>query len=77
MTNTEDYTVLYTVTADSIEVGDQLIIEGDLFIVQHIDSDREDIDEVFVKGDNLSGGETEFSLFADDEFDVWAVTLTV
>lgn len=69
-----DVIVHFTVQADQIEPGDQIIVEGDLFIVHSVDTDREDIDEVLVKGENLTNlDETEFVLFADDEFDVWSI----
>lgn len=69
-----DITVHFTVQADQIEPGDQIIVEGDLFIVHSVDADRDDIDEVLVKGENLTNiDETEFVLFADDEFEVWSI----
>ena len=59
------------ISADALEVNDQIVIDGDLFIIKTIDKDREDIDEVFVTGENLSGGDSEFPLYADDLFDMW------
>lgn len=70
---TDNVEILFTATADSLVPGDQIIVEGDLFIIRTVDNDREDIDEVFVKGENLSGGDDEFVLYADDEFEVWAL----
>ncbi len=67
----EDYTIDGTLSADTLEVGDQIIIEGDLCIIRKVDSDREDIDEVYVWVENLSGGDEEFALYADDYFDMW------
>ena len=71
--NTDDIEILFSTTADTLVPNDQVIIEGDLFIVRTVDSDREDIDEVYVTGENLSGGDDEFALYADDEFQVWAI----
>jgi hypothetical protein len=61
------------VTADSLEVGDQTIIEGDMVVILSIDTDRDDIDEVLVKVENLSGTEDEFPLYADDLYPLWAL----
>lgn len=68
---TEDYTIDGTLSADTLVAGDQIIIEGDLCIIRKVDFDREDIDEVYVWVENLSGGDDEFALYADDYFDVW------
>lgn len=68
----EDINVLFTTPAHTLEVGDQIIIDGELFIINTI-VETEDIDEVVVKGENLSGDDDTFSLFADDEYQVWAL----
>ena len=70
----DDITIVDSISADTLVRGDQIIIEGDLCIIASVDSDRDDIDEVFVTVENLSDPtETEFPLYADDYFDVWTV----
>lgn len=69
-----EHEVIDTITADTIEVGDNLIIDGDLVRVTAVDSDREDIDEVFVSVENLTGDDDSFVLFADDPYDVWIIS---
>lgn len=70
---TENVNIYDRTHAYALVPGDQIIIEGDLFIVHSVDDDRDDIDEVFVKGENLSGGEDEFALYADDEYELWSI----
>lgn len=67
-----DIQTLFTTPAHTLEVGDQIKVDGDLFIIRTI-VETDDVDEVLVKGENLSDGPDEFSLFADDEFEVWAL----
>lgn len=69
----EDIIITDNVSADSLIAGDQIIVDGEYFIIRTVDKDRDDIDEVFVTGENLSGGDTEFPLYADDYYDVWAI----
>lgn len=70
---TENINHLFTTTADSLEVGDQIIVEDELFIIHSI-SESDDIDEVIVKGENLTDPtEDTKSLYADDEFIVWSI----
>lgn len=71
--DTDDTFVVDTISADTLVPGDQIVIEGEYFIIRAVDSDREDIDEVFVTGENLSGGDNEFILYADDYYDLWSV----
>lgn len=73
MTDTENLIIQFTTPAHTLQETDQIIVDGDLFIIHTIDDDRDDIDEILVKGENLSDGPDEFVLFADDEFQVWAV----
>ena len=61
------------VSADTLEAGDQTIIDGDLVVILFVDTDRPDPDEVFVKVENLSGGDDEFTLYADDTYELWSV----
>jgi hypothetical protein len=61
------------VSADSLEVGDQAIIDGDLCIIRKIDKDRDDIDEIYVWVENLDNGDDEYSLYADDFYDIWSI----
>lgn len=70
---TETYSIIDSVSADSIEVGDQIIIDGELVEVRHV-SESGDIDEVVVAGYSNSTGDIEtYSLYADDYFEVWSV----
>lgn len=65
--------IIDNISADTIEVGDQILIDGDPIEVKSV-SEGEDIDEVIVKGYSHETGDTEtYSLYADDYFDVWAV----
>lgn len=73
MNTDTDINIIDNISADTIEVGDQIIVEGDLVIVRAV-QDTDDIDEVFIRVENLSDPTVnDFSLFADDYFDVWAV----
>jgi len=63
--------ILYTISADAIEVGDFILIEGDPIEVKRIEP-TEDIDEVVVTVFSHDTAATEtYSLYADDEFGVW------
>ena len=69
----DDYTILFSTAAHQLEAGDQIVVEGELFIIHEI-VETDDLDEVIVKGENLSDpSNNEIPLFADDEFDVWAI----
>ena len=69
----DDVNILYTVSADTIEVGDQIIVDGDKIEVSYVGY-TDDIDEIVVKGFSHDTGDTEtYSLYADDYYDVWAV----
>ena len=69
----EDYTVLYSTPAHTLEVADQVIIEGDLVEVRDI-LETDDVDEVVVLGYSYTTGDVErFELFADDEYEIWSV----
>lgn len=62
-----------TITADQIEVGDQIIVDGDPIEVKSV-HDTDDPDEVVVSGYSHETGDTEtYSLFADDPYNLWAV----
>lgn len=61
------------VTADSLEVGDQTIIDGDMVVILTVDKDREDIDEVYVTFENLTGDAEDAPLYADDVFPLWSL----
>jgi len=81
MTELDTYTVDHTtvniidpnVSAYALTKGDQVIIEGDLCVIRYLDDDREDIDEILVKVENLSGERDEFVLYADDTYALWAI----
>lgn len=65
--------ILFNTPADSLEVGDQIIIDDDMIEIREIQA-TDDLDEVLVKGYSYITGDSEqYSLFADDHFDVWAV----
>lgn len=65
--------IIDNISADTIEVGDQILIDGDPIEVKSV-SEGEDFDEIIVKGYSHESGDTEtYSLYADDYFDVWAV----
>jgi len=69
----DDITILYTVSADQIESGDQIIIDGDPIEVTYVGA-SDDIDEVIVSGFSHETGDQEtYSLFGDDEYEVWAL----
>lgn len=69
-----DTTILYSTPAHTLEVGDQIIIEGEYCIIRRLDDDRDDIDEIHVWVENLDDATNdEFDLYADDEFEVWAL----
>ena len=69
----DDIEIIDNISADTIEVGDQIIVEGDHIQVSSV-TDSDDIDEVVVTGySHDSGDSVEYSLFADDYFDVWTV----
>lgn len=69
----DDISIIDNVSADTLSAGDQIVIQDELFIIHSVNADMEDIDEILVTGENLSGGENSFSLFADDYFDVWTI----
>jgi hypothetical protein len=65
--------ILFTVDADEIEVGDQIIVDGDPIEVTSV-SDSNDPDEVVVKGySHDTGDSVEYNLYFADQFEVWAV----
>ena len=71
--NIDDTIILDTISADSIEIGDQVIIEGDYIEVTFV-GQTDDIDEIIVKGfSHDTGDREEYSLFADDYYQTWAV----
>lgn len=69
----ETYEIIDNISADTIEAGDQIVIEGDLIEIKSV-SETDDIDEIVVHGyNNTTGDVEEFSLYADDYFDVWSI----
>lgn len=65
--------IIDNVSADAIEVGDQIIVEGDYLEVKTV-TDSDDIDEIIVSGFSHTSGDIEtYHLFADDYFDIWTV----
>lgn len=70
----DDIQILFSTSADTLVAGDQIVVEGDHIEIHKIDDDREDIDEILVIGySHDSGDRVEYSLFADDEFEVWSI----
>lgn len=68
-----DVNIIDNISADTIEVGDQIIVDGDHIEVREV-RDSSDIDEVIVRGYSHLTGDTEtYSLYADDYFDVWSL----
>jgi hypothetical protein len=66
--------ILYTLTADQIEVGDQILVDGDPIEVTAIEDDADDNWAVVVKGFSHDTGDREtYSLPADYTVSVWAV----
>lgn len=63
----------YETPAHTLEDGDQIKVNGELFVNTVIDTDRLDPDEVGIKGENLSGGEDEIVLNADMLVTVWSI----
>ncbi len=69
----DDIEIIDNVSADSLEVGDQAIIEGDHVEINSI-MPTDDLDEIVVKGySHDTGDSVEYSLYADDYYDIWAV----
>lgn len=65
--------IIDNISADTIEVGDQILVEGDPIEVTHVE-ESDDLDEVVVKGFSHESGDREtYSLFADDYYDVWSI----
>ncbi len=65
--------VIDNISPDTIEVVDQIYIDGDPIEVKAV-RETDDIDEIVIVGYSHDTGDTEtYSLFADDYFDVWAV----
>ena len=68
-----DANIIDTIPAYSIEVGDQIIVDGDYIEVRTV-VETDDVDEIVVTGYSHDSGDTEtYSLFADDEYDVWSI----
>lgn len=68
-----DANIIDQIPAYSIEVGDQILIDGDPIEVTALDS-TDDVDEVIVRGYSHDTGDVEtYSLFADDIYDVWSI----
>lgn len=65
--------IIDNISADSILVGDQIIIEGDPIEVTDVQP-SDDIDEVIIMGYSHESGDTErYHLYADDYYDLWSV----
>lgn len=66
-----DYDVIDTVPGFSLEVGDQVVIEGDQCVIMHLDD--EDPDEIYVTVDNLTGEDVEFTLLPFSDYEIWSI----
>lgn len=65
--------VIDTVPASTLERGDQILIQGELVEVLAV-RETDDIDEIVVTGYSNDTGDIEhWSLYADDEYDLWGV----
>lgn len=66
--------ILFKVTADQIEDGDQIIVDGDALENVTVHDDPDDINGVIVKGfSEDTGDEAVYTLPFDYEVEVWAV----
>lgn len=66
--------IFYTIQADQIEVGDQIVVDGDPIEVTFVGDNPEDINEVLVKGVSHETGDTvEYPLPFDYDVDVWGI----
>ena len=66
--------VLFTITADQIENGDQIIVDNDELENVTVEDDPEDINGVIVKGYSEETGDiVTYTLPFDYEVQVWAV----
>jgi hypothetical protein len=68
------YTVHDTITADEVEDGDQIIIDGDLLENVRVESDPDDISAVIIVGysDN-TGDVVRYPLPYDYTVELWAI----
>lgn len=65
--------ILDTIDADQIEVGDQILVDGDPIEVDDI-TDTDDLDEVVIHGfSHDSGDRVEIPLPYNYRVDVWAI----
>lgn len=72
--DTTDLNIFDSVPAHTVEVGDQIIIDGDPIEVKSIDDDRPDPDEIlFIGYSHESGDRVEYPVYFADEYDVWGV----
>lgn len=63
-----------TIEADSIEVGDQIIVDGDAIEVTFVGESESDDSEIIVKGFSYESGDAvDYSLPYDYTVDLWAV----
>ena len=71
--NITDIETVDTVPAYSLEVGDQIVADGDYIEITSIE-ETDDVDEVLVKGySHTDGDRVSLSLFADDLYPIWTV----
>jgi hypothetical protein len=65
--------IIDTIQADQIEVGDQILVDGDPIEVRSL-PDTYDLDEVVVVGySHETGGIETYSLPFDYDVEIWAV----
>lgn len=66
--------ILFSVQADQIEVGDQILVDGDPIEVTGVADDVEDAAGVIVWGFSHDSGDSEtYTLPFDYDVDVWSV----
>lgn len=63
--------VIDTVSADSLEVGDAIIVKGDHITITHIDDGADRIIDIRGFSED-SGDEVEYCLFFDEYVDIWS-----
>lgn len=60
----------YLTPAHTLEVGDQIIIDGEECIITQL---TDCIDDIVIRVENLGTGPDEFVLPADNEYWIWSI----
>lgn len=71
----ETYEIIDNISADTIEPGDQIIVDGDLVEVTEVMDDPEaPLEGIRIVGySNESGDRVTYDLYFADHFDVWSI----